>query len=178
MTDKMSGAPAGKKKRLPLFVWLAYGLLATLLFVGVTFSSYVTTSSSLDQARVAKFNVTEKDLTMSQDIEMEITPLKPAYFKFAVTNKHSEVAVRYTITVEKLTNNVPLQFRLNEEELLTQVEGKNEYTYSKNSPAGEEVTYTLEMLLNPGDGTVPEDLLQYMGMVEHIRVTVDAVQID
>ena len=176
MTDKMSGAPARKKKRLPLFVWLAYGLLATLLFAGVTFSSYVTTSSSLDQARVAKFDVTEKEVV---NMEMEITPFEPAYFPFEVTNDNSEVAVRYTITVKKLTDNVPLVFNLKgHTEALTQVEGKNEYTYSKDSPAGEQATYTLEMLLDPGAETKPGDLLQYMGMVEHIQVTVDAVQID
>ena len=166
MTDKMSGAPARKKKRLPLFVWLAYGLLATLLFAGVTFSSYVTTSSSLDQARVAKFDVTEQKMV---DVEVEITPYKPAYFPFEVVND-SEVAVKYTVTVEKLTNNVPLLFNLHGFGALQEVT-ETKYTLSQDSDPGDSAEYKLEMLLDGNE-------LSYMGMVEHIRVTVDAVQID
>jgi len=172
MTDNVSGEPVvrKKKKRLPLFVWLAYGLVATLLFVGVTFSSYVTTSSSLDQARVAKFNVTEQEMV---NVEVEITPYEPAYFPFEVVND-SEVAVKYTVTVEKLTNNVPLLFKLHgfgSAVDALEKKGETKYTLSKDSNPGEQVTYKLEMLLDGND-------LSYMGMVEHIRVTVDAVQID
>lgn len=63
MLNKKNASERTKRNRLPIHVYLVYLLVATLVFTGVTFSKYVTSSTGGDSARVAVFG--ELELTES-----------------------------------------------------------------------------------------------------------------
>lgn len=99
--------------RLPLHAYLLYLLVATFLFTGVTFSSYVTTASGGDSARVAAGVL---DVS-SASPNISLGPENPtAEYTFTVSNykdgQCSEVAVQYDVTVtldEPLPEGVSIQ---------------------------------------------------------------------
>jgi len=61
----------------PIFVYVGYFLVATLLFTGVTFSGYITVTTAEDRSRVARFDIEESGVQ-----EHYITGKASAYEKF------------------------------------------------------------------------------------------------
>ena len=157
-----------RSRRIPLSVWLAYLLVASLIATGVTFSGYVTEAKGSDTARVAKFEVTE---TGHQFMDVSTSNLYPGavvYHTIQVNNK-SEVAIRYTISHTRATNNLPLTLAV----------------VDKGSETGQVITNGGE--LAPGEnGTYflkiqwPADMnsVEYAGQVDLIRLGLRAEQID
>ena len=100
-----------KKMRLPLSAYLTYLLVATLLFTGVSFSKFATTSSGEDSARVA---VMAMDTSYVIAEELPIAPGETVDFTVTLTNKEDnricEVTQNYSMYVENLTNNMSLAF--------------------------------------------------------------------
>lgn len=100
-----------KKVRLPLSAYLMYLLVATLLFTGVSFSKFATTSSGEDDARVA---VMAMDAVYDIPQELLIAPGETVELTVTLTNKEGsricEVMQEYTLTVENLTNNMALTY--------------------------------------------------------------------
>ena len=86
-------------------------VLVTTWATGKMYARYTTRVTVSDQARVAKFNITETgDLTH----EIKIDNMKPGEtrdFTVEVTSS-SEVAVYYTIAVENVYKNLPLEFTM------------------------------------------------------------------
>lgn len=88
-----------KPRRAPLWQYLCYLLVATVLFTGVTISSYRSTASAEDSARVAKFAVTAS----GADQTFELSPGgESQQYSFTVKNT-GEVTIRYQVRFYKGT---------------------------------------------------------------------------
>lgn len=87
----MAGKRLGKpnKRRLPLRAWLLYLAVATFALTGVTFSRYVASAHSQDEARVITFG----DLTVTDSGSVQVQPGVPAEKDLTVHFDGSEAAV-------------------------------------------------------------------------------------
>ena len=87
----MAGKRLGKpnKRRLPLRAWLLYLAVATFALTGVTFSRYVASAHSQDEARVAAFG----DLTVTDSGSVQVQPGVPAEKDLTVHFDGSEAAL-------------------------------------------------------------------------------------
>lgn len=77
------------KRRLPLRAWLLYLAVATFALTGVTFSRYVASAHSQDEARVAAFG----GLTVTDSGSVQVQPGVPAEKDLTVHFDGSEAAV-------------------------------------------------------------------------------------
>lgn len=87
-------------KRLPLFTYLAYLMVATTVFTGVTFSGYISTTTGSDTAKVAKFDISTAELT-TEDLSLDLsatTTTESVSYSFTVASS-SEIVAAYTVTV-------------------------------------------------------------------------------
>lgn len=87
----MAGKRLGKpnKRRLPLRAWLLYLAVATFALTGVTFSRYVASAHSQDEARVITFG----DLTVTDSGSVQVQPGVPTKKDLTVRFEGSEAAV-------------------------------------------------------------------------------------
>lgn len=87
----MAGKRLGKpnKRRLPLRAWLLYLAVATFALTGVTFSRYVASAYSQDEARVITFG----GLTVTDSGSVQVQPGVPAKKDLTVRFEGSEAAV-------------------------------------------------------------------------------------
>jgi hypothetical protein len=158
----------------------AAAMLCLVLISGWAISGvlakYVTGGSSGDSANVAAFSVTEGAFeTKSIDLlPGSGTQNDKNTFDITVTN-NSEVAVKYTFTME-LTGNLPLKIATaNKEELTKGNDSDGNMTWSTNVAAGENSTnnYTFYPVWDSSKNSYI-----YSGGVESIQVTVSAEQED
>ena len=77
------------KRRLPLRAWLLYLAVATFALTGVTFSRYVASAHSQDEARVITFG----DLTVTDSGSAQVQPGVAAEKELTVRFEGSEAAV-------------------------------------------------------------------------------------
>lgn len=77
------------KRRLPLRAWLLYLAVATFALTGVTFSRYVASAHSQDEARVITFG----DLTVTDSGSAQVQPGVAAQKALTVRFEGSEAAV-------------------------------------------------------------------------------------
>lgn len=77
------------KRRLPLRAWLLYLAVATFALTGVTFSRYVASAHSQDEARVITFG----DLTVTDSGSVQVQPGVAAQKDLTVRFDGSEAAV-------------------------------------------------------------------------------------
>jgi len=157
---------------------LVCATLFSMRFAGGLLAGFSKTESGGDSARVAVFNIVE-DGTFFKTMEIAVTPGSSQSEGFTVKN-NSEVSMKYTLTIAKKTNNLPmLTFKLND----------NKFDMKGNSENGESTTtiectlppnqtneYNLEAYWDP-DSDENKDLA-FMGMVDDITITVKAEQID
>ena len=87
----MAGKQLAKpnKRRLPLRAWLLYLAVVTFALTGVTFSRYVASAHSQDEARVITFG----DLTVTDSGSVQVQPGVPAKKDLTVRFEGSEAAV-------------------------------------------------------------------------------------
>jgi len=168
------------KKHSYLSLRLAAGLLCLTLGSSCCYSGvlarYTTSATSSDTARVAKFLITEETKPgTSFHVGIDAVDIAPGAGAqkvaiLAVTNK-SEVAVEYTITVNKETENLPVKISFTD----TSTREKNdELSFTTQLPPGAEPKrYQLSL-----EWESNEDDWKYMGMVDYISITAQAVQID
>lgn len=153
-----------RRRKLPVATYLVYLLIATFLFTGVSFSKYATTASGSDEARVAAFDfefVLTGSGNQSEVVAVDTYPGMDKTYTVKVTDK-SEVAMKYTVTAENLTENTPLKVTLN----------NNGVSYG-----GEYLTGSDELSLNL-KWESRDNAAGYAGEVDAIRITVTAEQID
>ena len=153
-------------------------LLATLGMAVGLHARYTSGAAASDGARVAKFEITEDGLGAVEQLDVLIdADLVPGeiHTKTLTIQNKSEVAVEYTITVKNMTGNLPLQFKVHEMDT-TPAEG--EYSCSARlEPNETEVnTYTLQIIW-PTDPATNCDT-KFVGMVDQVKVSISAVQID
>lgn len=94
---------------LPLYVYLIYFMVCTLLLTGISFSGYVSTSAGSDSASAAAGLVTvsyDENSTKLNMIRPSNDGVLVENFTFDVSNNISEVAIRYDVVV---TLNQPLR---------------------------------------------------------------------
>lgn len=157
------------RRRPPLFIWLGYILVTTVLLTGVTLSGYVSTTFSGDQARVAKFEIEEPGY-QEVLVTADLVPGEQSSHLLEVRNK-SEVAVEYTIAVKNTTGNLPLSFTVDG---VGADETSGEFSYTEPlQPNESKRSYVLQIMW-PEDISSPD----YAGMVDLIKVTVTANQKD
>ncbi len=159
------------KMNIPIRI--AAVLLCLVLFstylVGGLFARYTTTAQGGDSARVAKFSIHGSGELM-QPIAASLVPGTAEDVTLVIKND-SEVAVKYTVTVTRETDNLPLTLQLKAEG------GEDGPTHTvQQLPGSHTDTYTLHIDW-PAAAESAEDLA-LMGMVDYITVTVTAVQID
>lgn len=153
-----------KNNRHPNWILHLAGILFCLTLFSMHLTSglyarYSATSSSDDGARVARFNI-EQTGTLTQLIELDVYP-GFTYSYTLVLENNSEVAVAYTVTVERLTENLPLTVSL------------NDYTGTMDANTAEEKTCTLSIAWDVRDNSAT-----YSQDIDAIRVMVRAEQID
>ena len=156
----------GKKNTRPNWILRIAGVLLclTLLSVHLTsgmFARYSATATGSDTARVANFQVTDTG-TFTKDLYLEYNPGMSNKYDIVIENR-SEVAVKCTVTVERLSNHIPMKVTLSGD--ITDV------TFAPNDP----VTKTVGLELNWPN---TENDAVYSYEVDAIRVRVCAEQID
>ena len=159
-------------RRPPVFVYLGYLLVATMLVTGVTFAGYVSTTSGGDEARVAKFEVTETDLDglLAETLNVSISPGESQTVELQVANK-SEVAIDYTIAITNVYNNLPLEFLVSGDEVANRKAGY--YAYTGEMAPGANKNF--ELVISWPEAS---DSTAYVDKVDIIDASVSAVQKD
>ena len=84
------------KRVLPLRAWLLYLAVATFALTGVTFSRYVASAHSLDEARVVAFG----DLTVTDSGTVQVQPGVSAAKNLTVRFEGSEAATYIFVEVQ------------------------------------------------------------------------------
>lgn len=147
-------------------------VLVTSGMVSGRFARYVTTATYEDGARVAKFNIVEKGSFFTQ-LQTDIAP--GVTQEMITVKNYSEVAVEFTITVDNVYHNIPLDFEVKDGDatLAKSENADGTVTFTGNIGPGQQSKSFQLNLIWKGD-----DSINYIGRVDLIRVTLDAVQID
>ncbi|MDO4363224.1 MAG: hypothetical protein Q4C99_01730 [Clostridia bacterium] len=147
-----------------LSLLLVFTLASAYLLSGVA-AKYTSHSGGADNARVASFNVTQSG-TATADIALDIKPGDTVQYEVAVTS-NSEVALSYTIGVENKYNNLPLEFKMLDE--------NNNEINSDTIMYSDSKTHNYKLQIAwPSN----EDDVSYSGKVDLLVVTLDASQVD
>lgn len=145
-------------------VLLCLTLISIAMMSGF-YAKYISTGEGSDEARVAKFEVTQTATCFSEDMEIKASPGEVSQREIKVENK-SEVAIRYIIRIENVTGNIPLEFTVDGAEATA--DGAFVGAMEPNSNE----TYTMKINWNKTNAQL------YIGMVDLVRVTLTAEQID
>jgi len=145
-------------------------VLASSYLVCGMFARYTTTATGSDTARVAKFDITGTGL-QTMDITADLSPGGSETCNLQIKN-NSEVAVEFKATIQKQTDNLPLDFSVRLEND-SELQESNQFVFTDRMDPGELTIYKLYILW-PEDKNSPV----YSDLVDYIQVTVDATQID
>lgn len=140
----------------------------TLFSVHLTsglYARYTTSASGSDSARVARFDIKQTGELM-QLIELDVWPGFTSEDYTIVLENNSEVAVAYTVSVERLTENLPLTLTIDGESGLAA-------SGTMQANAVDSVNYRLQIAWGSGGN---DERLSYE--IDAIRVTVRVEQID
>lgn len=155
------------KSSRPNWILRIAGVLLCLTLLSTHFTSgmmarYSTTVSGSDSARVAKFEVRQTG-TFTQDLYLE--DYYPGVTKTytIVMENHSEVTVDCTLTVLRLSENMPVE--------VTVSPAAGTVRLAPNDKTGQTYNITLSWPAGISDAA-------YSGEVDAIRIRVDAVQVD
>ncbi len=173
-----------KKSTKIIFICLIAMIFCTIILsmqlVGSAYARYKTKVSNSDNARVARFNITQSG-TIFDTIEASIADTTNEV-TLEITND-SEVTVEYSVTITNVTGNIPMEFMKFE---LIAKDGSVPFTSEKKEngttilsacrmPGNYTDSYTLRITWNL---STTEEALNYMGMVDYITVSVTATQVD
>lgn len=170
-----------KIRHFPIFVYLSYFFISTLMLTGISFSRYISTTKGEDGADVAAGIVVAVPETKGNlTLQLEENQSTIAY-DFTVSNEKngtmSEVAIQYDIIValnEPLPDGISLQL---DGESPERQQEKKEYVFSQagvfDAAKGEKHNHTLIFQAKK------EDVLKEQETMERtVTVTVHAQQID
>lgn len=145
-------------------VLLCLTMITTHLTSGL-YARYIVRGSGEDDARVAKFYVTQDATKFSENLTISIEP--GTLEKQIQVINDSEVAINYTLTIRNATQNIPLLFQVGDE--ATELA---ETTVSYSMAVGETNQYTMKVIFPQ------ENADQYIKMVDTIEIVLIAEQID
>lgn len=180
--------------------WMIYTLAVLLCMVLASFwlmcniyARYSSQASGSDEARVAKFEVTQAG-TLTQQIKVEVWPgfntsdTANGTYQVSVKN-NSEVAIEYVVNVKNVYKNLPLQFQMLDENgnvitsKSTDPSALN-YDLSKSAeiPANDTTEHTYQLKVSwpttGADVNANPQNPDYAGKVDVIEITLKAVQKD
>jgi len=138
------------------------------------YARYITTASYEDSARVAKFNIVVPETSATAELQAKLIPGESV--EGLEIHNYSEVAVEFTLTVENVTDNLPLSFSVTSgESPVTPVgDSTDPATFVGTVPPSSSITdYTLKILWPKSENNI-----DYCGRVDLIRITLDAQQVD
>ena len=164
-----------KFKKLPLRVYLLYLVVASLIFTGVTFSSYVSTATGGDVVQVALF-------AADTSVNIPVTDMKPGD-SFDITiqfqnyevgengeKRICEVSQTFSATAETMTKRIPL-------ELEWLQDPQSDFHVNEAFKDGTiEKSFTLRVSWPVENGEYPDS--SFADEMEVIRISVNAQQID
>ena len=114
-----------KATRIPVSVYMIYMLVVILTMTGVTLSGYVSSAHGADVVRVAVM-ATDVKLTIADQIPGH--PGSSTVIPVEITNKEDdticEVSQNYTLKVQALTDNIPLEYGLYSNDKCTELLAK------------------------------------------------------
>lgn len=139
--------------------------LVSIHFTSGLYARYTSADAGVDSGRIAKFDIKHSHYSFSEDLVLALAP-GTHVTEIEVYNK-SEVTVDYTIMIENVTCNIPLQFQVDEGAVTSGL-----FTGSYTIPMDSVYKYDLKIIWPV------EDALAYMGMVDLLRITVNTVQKD
>ena len=158
-----------RKARMNIPMCIACVLLCLTLFTfhfsGSLYAKYTTREMDSDSGRVAKFDISENGAYFSENLLIETVP-GTINRKITVINK-SEVLVAYTVTIENTTRNIPYTFS---------VDG--------STPVKDKCSVVCYLQPNSTNGIIVSatwsevGALKYIGMVDLIKLTIYAEQVD
>ena len=159
--------------------WIRYILAVLLCLILISFwmmsniyAKYSTQASGSDDARVAKFDITEAILNngseANETLSFDLAPGEEKIYTVQVTNK-SEVAVEYSITAESQYNNLPLKTEMLDKN--QKVIEKDYLSANGKSPS----TYYIKVSWPKGNDTQSEN---YMERTDLLTITLKAAQIN
>ena len=143
-------------------------VLVSLYLVCGLYAKYTSSATGSDTARVAKFDILAEGKVGEEMIGADLAPGEELNIQLKVQIK-SEVAVEYTISVNNVTKNLPLTFKMGG----TVYEGGGEFTERLEANGADLMIYNLTV-------SWPEEYnsSEYAGLVDMIKVSVSASQID
>ena len=163
----MATNKTSQKVNIPMLaacVLLCLTLLSLHLTAGL-YARYTTSGQANDSARVAAFKVVDTPSVLEETVNFVASPGELVY-TINIDNQ-SETAIAYTFGVENVYGNLPLRFSVNNS---TPTAGSA--SLSMNMAADSSATLTLSVLWEQ------EGSAAYIGMVDMLRFTVEAAQID
>lgn len=129
------------------------------------YARYTTVATGSDGARVARFDVSEEEAHFDETLFMETVP-GVTRRTFSVIN-NSEVKVAYRVTVENTTRNIPFAFSVNGSE---PVEGLCSVVCELEPDSVNSIT--IDAIWSE------EGALRYVGMVDLVKLSIRAEQMD
>ena len=161
------------KRSIPMYIAcvLFCLLLISIYMVCGLYAKFTTSAEGADDSLVAKFEITEDDLLIGEDLVFDFAP--GTYINEIKVTNSSEVAINYTINVTNETLNIPLQFALGE---ASSIEGAattaDTVTATYSMGANSTEIYALKVVWDQADA------LDHIGMVDLVTIEVNAEQID
>lgn len=165
-----------------LMCTVAFLLCATLFSIHFTsnlYARYITTDIDDNNARVAKFEITYKGTVFENNITADIKPDENENVTLIIENK-SEVAVEYTLEVTNVTKNLPLKFKLEPKGSAPEFDLKNEPSEDIKTTKARQIAgnhtdeYILKIIWDKNNA----NNIDFVGMVDHLTVSVTVTQID
>lgn len=157
------------KKGLNIPMILACVLFCLTLFsfhfMGGLYAKYTATALGSDEARVAKFDISEIGAYFSENLLIESVP--GSVERNLLVENNSEVAVACIVTIRNTTCNIPYKFSVNESEPVKDVCEVTCYL----APG------TTDNIVISADWAV-DGALKYMGMVDLVEITITTEQVD
>ena len=167
----MKGIKRTTKSNILHIVLIIYILVSALLLLNTTNSRYITVDEMTGNATVALFN---PGVTIDAIGELHGAPGSMESFNIIVTNYKnditSDIAIKYTLKVEKLEDNLPLEIYIEDE---TGVYLGEQVTGQLPANENKAETYKIVAKWNSNDNDI-----KYQGRVDAIRVYVETEQID
>ena len=163
----MATNKTSQKVNIPMLaacVLLCLTLLSLHLTAGL-YARYTTSGQASDTARVAAFKVVDTPSVLEETVNFVASPGELVY-TIHIDNQ-SETAIAYTFGVENVYGNLPLRFSVN-----NSAPTVGSASLSMNMAADSSATLTLSVLWEQ------EGSAAYIGMVDMLRFTVEAAQID
>lgn len=150
-------------------------VLLSCNLVSDLYARFVTTATYEDSARVARFNIIDDASDLFTNVVTDVQPGSTIEEAIILKN-YSEVAVEFTVTVENIYHNIPLEFEVKDgEDILYHSETVSGGVVFAGiiGPNQQEKEYKLYI-----SWPTREDNLNYVGKVDMIQVVVKAVQAD